>query len=84
MVATGKCRRPLDPACQCFTAVNVHINNDCARRRSVCIALLLLVRDLRLRLGVVLLTGDFNKGAERELPPGAPLATPPVLGQQVS
>ena len=34
------------------------------------IALWLFVRDLCFRLGVVVLTGDFNKGAERELPPG--------------
>ena len=45
------------------------MNNKCANGRSVCNALLLFVRDLCLRLGVVLLTGDFNKGAERELSP---------------
>ena len=32
--------------------------------------LLLLIRDLRLKLGAVVLTGDSNKGAERERPPG--------------
>ena len=37
------------------------------KRRSVCIALLLLVRDLCLKLGAVVLTRDFIKGAEREL-----------------
>ena len=41
-----------------------------AKRRSVCVALLLLIRDMCLELGAVVLTGDFNKGAERELPPG--------------
>ena len=33
----------------------------------MCIALLLLVRDLCLKLGAVVLTRDFIKGAEREL-----------------
>ena len=45
-------------------------NNACAKRRSVCIALLLLIWDLCLQLSAVVLTGDFNKGAERELPSG--------------
>ena len=48
----------------------VHINNECAKRRSVCVALLFLVRELCLKLGSVVLTRDFNKGAERELAPG--------------
>ena len=38
----------------------------CAKRGSICIALLLLIRDLCLKLGAVKLTGDFNKKAERE------------------
>ena len=56
-----------DKSCPYFTVANVHINNECAKRRSVCIALLLLIRDLCLKLGGVVLTGDFNKTAEREL-----------------
>ena len=92
MVVTGKFRRPPDQSCSCFTASKSHINNECAKRRSVCIVLLLLVRDLCLKLGAVMLTEDFNKGAERELPPGGtddlrcissldvPLASPPFLG----
>ena len=67
MIVTGKSRRPLDPACQYFTVANIHMNNECAKRRSVCIALLLLVRDQCLKFGVVVLTGDFSKGAERAL-----------------
>ena len=66
MVVTGKFRRAPDPSCSYFRVANVHINNECAKRRSVCIALLLLVRDLCLKLGAVIFTGDFNKGAERE------------------
>ena len=42
MVVTGKFRRPPDPAFQCFTVANVQINSECAKRRSVYIALLLL------------------------------------------
>ena len=67
MVVAGKFRRASDPSCSHFTVVNVHINNECAKRRSVCIALLLLIRDLCMELGAVILTGDFNKGAECEL-----------------
>ena len=63
----GKFRRPLDLACQYFTVTNFHVNNECAKRMSVCIALMLLARGLCLRLGKILLTGDFNKDAEREL-----------------
>ena len=59
--------RAPDPSCSYFTVANVHINSECAKRRSVCIALLLLVRDLCLKLGEVVLTDDFNKGAVREL-----------------
>ena len=69
-VVTGKFRRAPDPSCSCFKVANIHINNGCAKRRSVCIALLLLIHELCLTLGAVVLTGDFNKGAERELPPG--------------
>ena len=39
---------------------------NAAKIRSVCIALLLLIRDLSIKLGVVTLTSDFNKGVERE------------------
>ena len=70
MVVTGKFRKAPDPSSSCFTVANIHINKECAKRRSVCIALLLLVRDLCLKLGAVVLTGDFNKGAECELSPG--------------
>ena len=45
-------------------------NNECAKRSSVCIALLLLIRDVCFKRGAVVLTGDFNKSAERELLPG--------------
>ena len=53
-------QRP-DPSCSHFTIANVHINNECAKRGSVCIA-----RDLCLEFGAVVLTSDI-KGAEREL-----------------
>ena len=42
MVVSEKFPTPLDPACQYFTVANIHVNNECAKRRSVCIALLLL------------------------------------------
>ena len=70
MVVTGKFRRAPDPSCSNFTVANIHINNECAKRRSVCIALLLLVRDLCSNLSAVNLTGDFNKAVEREHPAG--------------
>ena len=72
MVVTGKFRRAPDPSCPNLTVASVHINNECAKRRSVCIPFLLLIRDLCMKLGVVILTGDFDKGAERELASSAP------------
>ena len=51
MGVTSKFRRTPNPSCSYFTVANVHINNECAKRRSVCIALLLLVRNLCLQLG---------------------------------
>ena len=53
-----------------FTVANIHINSERAKRRYVCIVLLLLIRDVCLKLGAVVLTSNFHKGAERELPPG--------------
>ena len=67
MVVTGIFRRAPDPSCSYFTVANIHINNDCAYRRSVCIALLLLVRDLCLKLGAVLLPGCSDD--ERRISP---------------
>ena len=49
---------------------NVLINDECAKRRSICIALLLLIRDLCMKLGAVVLALVFNSAAERELPAG--------------
>ena len=70
MVVTGKFRRAPDPSCFYFTVANLQINNQCAKRRSVCIALLLVIQDLCLKLGAVVLTCDFNKAVEREAPSG--------------
>ena len=70
MVVTGKFRRAPDQSGSYFTVANVHINNECAKRRSVCIAFLLLICDLCIKLGVVTLTGDFSKAVERETPSG--------------
>ena len=70
MAVTGKFRRAPDQSCSCCTIANVHINNECAKRTSVCIALLLLVRDFWLKLGAVVLTGDFYKAVGRETPSG--------------
>ena len=72
IVVTGNFRRAPDPSCSYFTVANVHLKNECAKRRSVCIDLLLLIRDLRMKLGAVILPGDFYKGAERELAASAP------------
>ena len=58
MVVPGKFRRAPNLSCCYFTVANVHIN-ECAKRRSVCVALLLLIRDLCLKLCAVVLTGDF-------------------------
>ena len=69
MVVVGKFRRAPDKSCPHFTIANIRINNECAKRRSVSIALLLLIRDLCLKVGVVL-TGDFNNCALRKLPLG--------------
>ena len=38
MVVTGKFRRAPDPSCSYFTVANIHINSECAKRWSVCIA----------------------------------------------
>ena len=70
MVVTGTFRRPPDQLGTFFLVANVHMNNECAKRRSVCIALLLFVRDLCLKLGAVILIGDFNKAVERDTPAG--------------
>ena len=67
---TGKFRRAPDQSCSFFTVANVHINNECAKRRSACIALLLLVGDLCRKLGAAELTGALGKAAERETPSG--------------
>ena len=72
VVVTGNFRRDPDKSCSSFTVANIHINNECAKRRSFCIALLLLIRDVCLKLGAVVLTGDFNNGAECELSPRCP------------
>ena len=69
VVVTGNFRRDPDKSCSFFTVANIHINSECAKRRSVCIALFLLIRDVCLKLGAVVLTGDFNNGAECELSP---------------
>ena len=52
--------RAPDPSCSYFTVANIHVNNECAKRRSICIALLLLIRDLCLKLGAVILTVFFT------------------------
>ena len=77
MVVTSKFRRAPAPACSYFTIANIHINNVCAKRGSVCIAMLLLIRDLCTELSAVVLTGDINKAVERELPSWRPQWTPP-------
>ena len=64
MVVTGKFRRAPDPACSYFTVANSQTNNECAKRRSVCIALL-VIRDLYSKLSVVVLAGDLHKAVER-------------------
>ena len=69
VVVTGNFRRDPDKSCSFFTVANIHINSECAKRRSVCIALLLLIPDVCLKFGAVVLTGDFNNGAECELSP---------------
>ena len=66
-MVTSKFRRAPDSSCFYFTLANVHINNECAKRRYVCIALLLLIRDLCMKLGAVILTCDVHMGAEPEL-----------------
>ena len=53
------------------TSPTLHSSKECAKRWSLCIALLLLIRDMCMKLGAVILTAviltsDFNKGAERE------------------
>ena len=35
MVVTGKFRKAPDPSCSYLTVANIHINNECAKRRSV-------------------------------------------------
>ena len=43
LAVTGKFHRAPDQSGSYFTIANIQINNECAERRSVCIALLLLV-----------------------------------------
>ena len=70
MVVTGKIRRAPEQSVSYFAVASVHINNECAKRRAVSIALLLLIRDLCMKLGAVILTGDLNKAVVREAPAG--------------
>ena len=65
MVVTGKFRRAPDPFGSYFTVTSIHSNNECAERRSVRIAMLLLTRDICMKLGAVILTSNVNKDAER-------------------
>ena len=65
MAVTRRSLRAPDQSC-CIAIANIHFNTECAKRRSVCSALLLLIRDLCLKFGAVVLTGDFNKAVERE------------------
>ena len=65
MAVTRRFFRAPDQSC-CIAIANIHFNTECAKRRSVCSALLLLIRDLCLKFGAVVLTGDFNKAVERE------------------
>ena len=64
MAVTRRFLRAPDQSC-CIAVSNIHFNTECAKRRSVCSALLLLIRDLCLKFGAVVLTGDFNKAVER-------------------
>ena len=69
----GSCwqvRRAPDQSCFHFTVANVHMNNACAKRRSMCTALLLLIRLLCMKLGAVILAVEFKKAVERETPSG--------------
>ena len=70
MAATDEFRGAPDQSCSFFTIANILINKKCAKRCSVCIALLLLVQDPCLKLGAFVLTGDLNKVVERETPSG--------------
>ena len=65
-----------------FTIANIVVNNEWAKRQSVCIALLLLIRDLCSERCAVVLSGEFNKAVERELPAGdGKRATPSLFDQ---
>ena len=57
VVVTGDFHRDPEKSCYCCTVAIIHINSECTKRRSVCIALLLLIRDVCLKLGAVVLTG---------------------------
>ena len=61
MLVACKFRRAPDLTCSDFTIAKIHINNECAERRSVCIALLMLKRDLCLKLGAAVLSEDFRR-----------------------
>ena len=79
MVVIGKFRGARDTSCSYFTVANVHANDECAKQRSVCIAMLLLIRDLCSERSAVVLTGDINKAVEREPPSWRPQWTTPSL-----
>ena len=72
MVVTGTFHRAPAPSCSYHTVASIHINHQSAKRRSVRIPLLLLIRDFCMILGAVILNGDFNKVAEREPASSAP------------
>ena len=64
-VVNGWFRRPVDGGCHYFSILNVHVNNKCAARRSICFNLLLMTRNWCVHEGVTLLADDFNKDVQR-------------------
>ena len=65
MVVTGKFRKAPDPSCPNFTVANIHINQR-VRQEAVCVHCVVAPRPRHVPAAKVVLTGDFNKGAERE------------------
>ena len=65
IVVNDRFRRPVDGGCHHFSILNVHANNKCAARRSICANFLLLLRSWCAQEGVTSLAGEFNKDAQR-------------------
>ena len=64
MILRGRCRRPVDGGCHCFTILNVRFIKKCAVHHSICVNMLFLIRSWCVQERVTWLTSDFDMGVQ--------------------